>query len=246
MLKYTSTCIMSILLLLNLICVARADARGNLHAPYDALLRRYVHNGTVDYSGLLKERSALRNYLDTLSAVQQSTFDAWSTNEQIAYLINLYNAATLELILQYYPIRSIRDIKTSYKDPWNIPFIRLFNNTVTLDYIEHTILRKRYKEPRIHAALVCAATSCPPLRREAYQGITLEKQLNTQVVDFLSKKDALQIDTTKNIIRLSSIFDWYAQDFDSVPAFIQQYVDKNVKDAVIEYLPYDWSLNDKQ
>ena len=246
MLKYISTYVVFILLILGLACITQANNHSDLHATYSALLKRYVHDGTINYRSLLRERSVLHNYLETLSTVSRSTFDAWNTNEQLAYLINLYNAATLELILQHYPVRSIRDIKTSYKDPWNIPFITLFNRKVTLDYIEHEVLRKQYKEPRIHAALVCAATSCPPLRQEAYQGITLEKQLDTQVIDFLKKKDALQIDTTKNIIRLSSIFDWYAQDFDSVPAFIQQYVDQNIEDATIEYLPYDWSLNDRQ
>ena len=173
---------------------------------------------------------------------------SWTSDEQIAFWINAYNAFTIKLILKYYPIKSIKDIGSSIQipfvnTPWDIKFIRIGKDRLDLNNIEHGILRKRFKDPRIHMALVCASKSCPVLLDEAYEPSKLDTQLTQQSKAFLADKSRNQVSSTNP--KVSMIFKWYAMDFDNVREFINRYsVTKINPKSEIEYLDYDWSLNE--
>ena len=255
-----------------------ASAEEGLHSTFDNLLSEYVtpiSNGTstqVNYDGFKKERTRLNEYLAQLAKVKQSTFDSWSKNKQLAFLINAYNAYTIELILTEYPdIDSIRDLGSFFSSPWKKEIAPLLGENRTLDEIEHELIRgtnqstKTYNEPRIHFAVNCASIGCPALREEAYTGDKLDEQLEAQTKRFLA--DASRNKMSENTLHLSKIFDWYREDFDresgswrgtsTLNAFILLYKDamqlteaqvtsleKNTAD--IEYLDYDWALNAAQ
>ena len=255
-----------------------ASAEEGLHSTFDNLLSEYVtpiSNGTstqVNYDGFKKERTRLNEYLAQLAKVKQSTFDSWSKNKQLAFLINAYNAYTIELILTEYPdIDSIRDLGSFFSSPWKKEIAPLLGENRTLDEIEHELIRgtnqstKIYNEPRIHFAVNCASVGCPALREEAYTGDKLDEQLEAQTKRFLA--DASRNKMSDNTLHLSKIFDWYREDFDrengswrgtsTLNAFILLYKDamqlteaqvsalKN-DTADIEYLDYDWALNAAQ
>jgi hypothetical protein len=238
------------------------------HAGYDRLLKRFVTDGRVDYKGLKADGGALDHYLDGVAGVSEATFNAWGEADRLAFLINLYNAATLKLILNHYPVDSIKDIGGFFKGPWSQPAVRLFGGTITLDNLEHDIIRKQYDEPRIHLALVCAAKSCPPLRSEAYVGPSLDAQLDDQTRRFLASPAGFRIDRSRNTVYFSSVFKWYGEDFvgefspssgftglddteRAVANFCSRYLPATAGDYLkvggysVKYLDYDWSLNGK-
>jgi len=207
------------------------------HAPFSELLKQYVSAaGNVNYAGLKKEHSALKAYLNTLS--QNAPSDSWSRNEQLAYWINAYNAVTLNLILENYPLATITDLDKG--KPWDKKVVTLGGVTYSLNQIENEIIRPRFQEPRIHFAVNCAASSCPPLRNEAFVASKLEEQLEEQTRSFLRSEayNALSGQT----FRASKIFDWYGEDFGDLNKFIGKYLDLPA-DAKIEFTNYDWSLN---
>lgn len=221
------------------------------HRPWTQLLRKHVDAaGMVSYEGFIEDRAALKAYLDTLAAHHPDK-DSWSKDEQLAYWINTYNAFTIELILQHYPLESIKDIKRwnipFLNTPWTIKFIKLGGKKYTLDKIEHRIIRKQFEEPRIHFALVCAAVSCPKLRREAYVAEKLDTQLQEQGRDFLSADSKNSIATDK--LELSAIFNWFSGDFKTngtLIEYIRQFTDVEIQDdANISYKDYNWQLNDQ-
>lgn len=246
---------------------ALADGFDRTYAAYDALLKRFVSDDArVDYLALKADRKALDQFLDNAAKVSQEGFDSWPQPEQLAFLINLYNAATLQLIIDHYPVKSIKDIGGLLKGPWDQPVVRLFGRTITLNNLEHDILRKRYGEPRIHLALVCAAKGCPPLRREAYMGQRLDPQLDDQARRYLSSPAGLRIDRKGRTVFFSSIFKWYGEDFvakytppsgfsgldateRAVAGFCSAYLDApgraflSAGNYRVRYLDYDWSLN---
>lgn len=219
------------------------------HSAYDAVLKRYVNSkGMVDYTGLKENRSSLDAYLQKTGAVSEAQFDSWSEDEQIAFLTNVYNAETLQYIIDNYPLESIKDLGGLLSSAWDKKNVILFGEKTTLNKVEHDILRVDYDEPRIHFALVCAAMSCPPLRREAYTGAKLDSQLDDQARTFLaeSNKNRVEGDT----VYLSSIFDWYGKDFakgdDALKAALNPWFKADISDKEIEYTDYDWSLNDQK
>jgi hypothetical protein len=220
-----------------------------LHQPWDELLKKHVNNkGLVDYKGFMKDRAALKHYLDLLN--KYSPQDNWSRSQQIAYWINAYNAFTIELILEHYPVKSIKDIAGNiYKinTPWDIKFIRIGGEKYDLNNIEHGILRKKFDDPRIHFALVCASISCPRLRNEAFTSPKLESQLEAAGKEFLNDPAKNKISTERAY--LSKYFSWYKGDFTknaSLTAFINRYsntkIDRNTR---ISYLDYNWKLNEQ-
>lgn len=238
------------------------------HAGYDALLKRFVADGRVDYQGLKSDPSALDHYLDSLAGISEAAFNAWAESERLAFLINLYNAATLKLIIDHYPVDSIKDIGSFFKGPWDQEVVRLFDKTITLDNLEHDIIRKDYSEPRIHMALVCAAKGCPTLRSEAYVAEKLDAQLDDQSRRFLTSPAGLRIDRGSKRVYFSSIFKWYGKDFVGrfSPATGFSGLDKTERAVAhfssgylsaadggylksggysVKYLDYDWSLNEK-
>lgn len=211
----------------------------------DELLMQHVENGRVDYKAIQKNPQPLKSYLAEAGAVKEGEFNTWETDEQLAFLINLYNASTLQLVIDHYPVKSIKDIRSWFKGPWDQPAVVLFGKTTTLNALEHDIIRKRYHEPRIHMALVCAAKGCPPLRNEAYTAEKLDAQLADQCRIYLASSAGLAVDRTRGVARISSIFKWYGDDFPSVQGFIEKYSEKSLKGLKIRYIDYDWSLNER-
>ena len=213
------------------------------HAVLGRVLTTYTDAGRVDYRALKEKPQALKQYLAEAGAVSEAEFMAWDKQEQLAFLINLYNAATLQLVIDHYPVESIKKIGSFFKGPWDQPVVPLFGQTITLDELEHDVIRKRFKEPRIHMALVCAARGCPPLRGEAYTGDRLDQQLDDQSRRYLASAAGLVINKAKGEARISSIFKWYGDDFPSVEQFAEKYSGKSIQGLKIRYLAYDWSLN---
>ncbi|GDY25835.1 hypothetical protein AHAT_17250 [Agarivorans sp. Toyoura001] len=244
-----------VLILISLIASPLALAESFDHSQWDGLLKEYVHwpvanqESRVDYANF--DRQELQAYLDKLASITQSEFDAWSDNEQLAFLINAYNAYTVQYILSAYPnITSIRDLGNLFQSPWKKKRFMLFGEKVSLDHIEHDLIRPGYNNPHIHAAVVCAAISCPPLQSVAYTGDAVEQQIKQAFKEFL-QSNKNHYDKESNRLKLSSIFKWYKGDFGkSLNNYLSDYaVDlrmtpEQMKAAKISYLDYDWSLND--
>lgn len=220
------------------------------HEVWTQLLRRHVRQGKVDYPGFQQDRSLLQQYLHLLSANAPNPRH-WSIPEQLAYWINAYNAFTVELVLRYYPLDSINlpgpQLQGSQVNTvWDLKFFTIAGLKMTLNTIEHQILRQHYEEPRIHFAINCASFSCPRLREEAFTGDELEEQLQDQARDFVNDpvKNRVQVAQAE----LSQIFEWFADDFmkkRSLPEYINQFARTPMRtDAPITYIPYNWGLNE--
>ena len=210
------------------------------HAPFSALLKRYVSAaGQVDYAGLRGDAEALRAYLGTLA--QNPPTDDWSRDERLAYWINAYNAATLRLIVDNYPVAKITDLDGG--KPWDVKRVELGDATYSLNQIENEIIRPRFGEPRIHFAVNCAAASCPPLRNEAYVASKLDAQLEEQTRAFVN--DARYNRLSGASPRVSKIFDWYGEDFGDLRAFLARYARGGVAAGEIGFADYNWALNGK-
>ena len=225
------------------------------HGAWQALLRKNVivieggKASQVRYDGMAKERAALQGYLASLSQVGEKDFEAWPRAEQMAFLINAYNAFTVEKILTRYPeIRSIWDFGKLFGNPFKDEFFSLLGRRASLDFVEHGVLRKRYREPRIHFALNCASVGCPMLREEAYVAARLEAQLEEQALRFLSDRSRNRYAGAR--LEVSRIFDWYREDFEPREAFFGRYAAALGAPASglprglpLTFLEYDWSLN---
>ena len=191
----------------------QANAFDHSHALFATVLEKYVSDGAVDYKGLKADVDGLKSYLDGLAAVPEATFNDWSRPDQLAFLLNVYNAATLQLVIEHYPVTSIKDIGSSFKSPWRLPWVRLFGRTITLDTLEHRIIRPRFHDPAVHFALVCAAKGCPPLRSEPFVGSRLKEQFTDQARSFLAQSGKNRVDPPRHTVYLSPIFKWYREDF---------------------------------
>jgi uncharacterized membrane protein YdjX (TVP38/TMEM64 family) len=222
------------------------------HSRFDALLRTHVDaEGLVDYAGLKGAHAELDAYIGSLAA---APFENLARDEKLALLINAYNAFTLRLVLDHWPLASIRDIPTEQR--WDARRWRLAGETLSLNQIEHERIRPRFQEPRIHFALVCAARGCPPLRPEAYTGARLESQLLDQARRVHSDGRWLRFDPSTGELRLTELYKWYGSDFRRVAASVSEYVALHappVRSALdagrrveILWIPYDWSLNEKR
>ena len=226
---------------------------GQTHALFTSVLTNYVKDARVDYAALKAQPQDLTRYLDQVAAVSKAEFKKWSEPEQIAFLANAYNAYTLRLIIDHYPLKSIKDIGSFFQGPWDQPVVKLFGETITLNTLEHKILRVDYAEPRLHFALVCAAKGCPPLRNEAYVGVRLNEQLNDQGKQFLAETAKNRVEAAEHTVYLSPIFKWYAGDFEkksgSVLAALKPYWPAKpvagYEEFEIRYTGYDWSLNEQ-
>jgi Protein of unknown function, DUF547 len=254
--------------------VATAQSFDHSHAALTTLLKKHVvvidggKSSQVNYAALGKERAALKSYLDVLSAVADADFKTWSKAQQMAFLINAYNGYTLELILQNYPTKSIKDIGGTFDNRWKRKFFKLLGGESFLDKIEHDTLRKpgAYNEPRVHFAVNCASVGCPPLREEAFTADKLDKQLEEQAVRFLSDHSRNRFANGK--LEVSMIFKWFKEDWESgykgfdgktapiksrneyFARYAKQLADSPADQAKIaegkidiSYLDYDWLLN---
>lgn len=236
-----------------LFAFASSAQSGVSHELFNELLQAYVdEDGWVNYKGLGKDRTRLKSYLRMLESNEPK--DSWTEDEQLAYWINAYNAYTLELILEHYPVSSIKDIGAKIKipfvnTPWDIKFIKIGEEELDLNNIEHGIIRKEFDEPRIHFALVCAAYSCPKLQNTAFVPQRLDAQLTKAAKDFLSTPEKNEIKSSSKA-SLSKLFSWYRGDFTkktSLVEYINQYADiKLDKRADIDFKDYDWALNEQK
>ncbi len=220
------------------------------HQKFSDLLKDYTsRNGyqvSVNYKELKKNSEKLKAYLSELEALSKNDFEGFSKNQKLAFWINAYNAYTLKLIIDHYPIDSIKDVGSIFTGPWDQKFITLFGKEMTLNDIEHSTIRKDFEEPKIHFAVNCASKGCPSLKQEAYVGSKLDQQLESATKNFLENKKKNFYDESKNTLFISKIFKWYGDDFKekfgSPKKFIQGYI-KTQKNVQIEYLDYDWKLN---
>jgi len=238
-----------------LFCLSAGYGYGHFdHSIYDSLLKTHVTEGLVDYSAL-KQDPSLDQYL---ALIAQADLGSLATrNEQLAFWTNAYNAYTLKLITINFPLDSIMDIKEEgYESPWDIPLVKVAGKQYTLDQIENEIIRPKFKDPRIHYALVCAARSCPKLRNEAYVGVRLEEQFEEQSRWFMIHRNTF--DQKSKVAKLSSVFDWYSVDFgeniQETLKWIIPYVEPSLANSLkqhpksweISFSEWDWRLNIKK
>jgi hypothetical protein len=263
-----------LLLLVPLGALAQFD---HSHAAWNALLKKHVvvlsdgKASQVRYADFAKDRAQLKAYLDSVSRVTEAEFKSWTRPQQMAFLINAYNAFTIEKILTRYPdLKSIRDFGTVFGNPWKDKFFTLLGKPSYLDQIEHEILRAKgvYGEPRVHFAVNCASIGCPSLREEAYVPDRLDPQLEEQTRRFLSDRSRNRYNEQSGQLEVSKIFDWFKEDWqsgnkgiavsaepiDSREQFFARYAklladkpDAQAKvaeqKAGLAFLDYDWGLN---
>lgn len=247
------------------------------HSGFDSLLQKYVAGGLVNYQALKADSLPLQNYLRQLEEVNPGEFKNWPLEEQMVFWINAYNAITLEGIVRNYPIKrgslvarmffpknSIRQISGF----WDTVFIKVMGRELTLNQIEHEILRKQFKDPRIHFVIVCASIGCPDLESRAFFAENLDQRLDDATRNFINNPGKARLDREKDVLYLSSIFDWYKEDFTAsneaekqyrkyskaekgLIEFVIQYVPETDREYIIQnqpkikYLDYDWSLNEQ-
>ena len=239
------------------------------YAAWETLLKKHVKwspdgkQSRMDYRALAAERSALQAVLAEWSAVTPAQFAAFSRDQQKAFLINAYNGFTAELILTKYPgLKSIKDIGSLLQSPWKNKFFTLLGEQRYLDWIEHEQLRPKYNDPRVHGAVNCASIGCPALRPDAFTAQKLDAQLSDGMIRFMGDRTRNRYNAQTGKLEVSSIFKWFREDFEKgqrgfskledVFAF---YADQLTDDAAsrdklraktvgINFLDYDWSLND--
>jgi hypothetical protein len=221
------------------------------HSGFDRLLKKHVNDqGLVNYQGFKAAEKEFNQYLAALS--NNALAASWSKSGQMAYWINACNAYTIRLILDHYPVKSIKDIGSKIKIPFvTTPWAAFFSiggKKMSPANIEHSILRKKYADPRIHFARVCAFISCPRLRNEAYTATTLDRQLDEQGRDFLSNPSKNKVG--KDAAQLSEYFDWYKGDWNNYGQSVTQWVNrysptKMVSTARATFPDYNWPLNEQ-
>ncbi len=216
------------------------------HQLWDVLTRKHISaDGKVNYAGFLSDKKQVEQYLNELKEMH-SELTSWNKRKQLAYWINMYNAVTVKLIIDNYPVSSITELKGG--KPWDTPLIELSGTSYTLNVIENKIIRPKYKEPRIHFAVNCAAKSCPKIMNKAWTEHNLERALTAQTKAFLANKE--QNTLQENNLVISKIFDWYKADFGAsnqgIIEFINTYSNKEIDlNATVSFNEYDWSLNSK-
>lgn len=209
------------------------------HSIFDGLLRQHVSaSGAVNYTGFKADKAKLQSYLDILAANPPKA--DWGRGKAMAYWINAYNAFTIKLIVDNYPLGSITDLDGG--NPWDKSRIKLGGQTYSLNQIEKEILLKKYKDARVHFAVNCAAKSCPALLNSAWTASNLESNFERQTKAFINNTQFNDIKAKS--AKVSKIFEWYADDFGDVKAFINKYANTQLKpNAKIEYMEYNWKLN---
>ncbi|MEM9181865.1 MAG: DUF547 domain-containing protein [Pseudomonadota bacterium] len=231
-------------------------------AEYKTLLKGAVRfndertASEVDYAWLADRRQDLKGVLEALSGVAQETYNQWPESAQLAFLINAYNAFTLELILTRYPdLESIKDLGSLFRSPWKQEFFTLLGAERSLDEVEHEMIRGTFAEPRIHAAVNCASCGCPALLAEPFAAATLDEQLATAMGGFLADRQRNYYDTASGRVWVSPIFDWYEEDFAAAEGTLENYLvtysdrlglppTTPASDLKVKFTDYDWQLND--
>ncbi len=245
------------------------------HSIYDSLLKKYVKYGRVDYKGFKASAEEFDTYLKELGSISETDYSNWSREEKLSFWINAYNAFTIKAIIDNYPIKgSVFSIypRTSIlqiNGVWDKLQFQAVGKTVTLEEIEHEILRKQFKEPRIHFAIVCASLGCPDLRSEAYSADIINEQLESAAIEFVNNPEkGVKINSADKVVKISKIFKWFGEDFIAGYGNTELFKDRDTKDRAvlnfvrknltydekkaflendqfkISYLNYDWSLNE--
>lgn len=233
--------------------IPKGDKKPIEHTEWTSLLKKHVDNdGFVDYKGFIRDSAELNDYLEKLS--NNAPAKNWSKNDKFAYWINAYNAFTVKLIVDNYPVKSIKDLGPEnpiifVNTVWDKKFFTIGGKEMTLNTIEHKILRKKFDDARVHFAINCASYSCPKLRTEAFEASKLDAQLTDQAIDFLSDKRKNKVSTDQP--QLSSIFKWFDKDFtkngQTKIQFINKFSPVKINDnADLSYLDYNWELNEKK
>ncbi|MBC74574.1 MAG: hypothetical protein CME64_01020 [Halobacteriovoraceae bacterium] len=226
------------------------------HSLFSKVLNKVVIDkgaeSKVNYTKLKTNQGDLKTYLDALSGVSKGDYKSLTQDQRLAFLINAYNAFTLKLIIDNYPVDSIKDIGGFFSSPWKKRFFKLLDEKMHLDQIEHEIIRKDFNEPRIHFAVVCASIGCPKLHNTAYTASNLDSKLELATKQFLKDSTRNRYNRSKNEFQVSKIFDWYDENFGdtlSLKRFLNKHMQlglstDKLKKASLSYLDYDWSLND--
>ncbi|MFT4710018.1 MAG: hypothetical protein ACI9D0_000624 [Bacteroidia bacterium] len=230
------------------------------HQLLSELLGQYVTPGGVRYADLSKDTDKLNRYLAMVQSITPVELETWTRNQRYAFWINTYNAHILALIVDNYPLDSIRDLGGAvFGKVWDLELIPMgahnpdgSGDSLSLGDIEHEILRPEFRDARVHAAINCASESCPPLLAEAFVADKLEAQLSGAMAAFLQDPSRNRIDPVAGALELSSIFDWFAEDFELEDAGIRNYVSRHaglsstewIAEASLGYLDYSWALND--
>jgi Protein of unknown function, DUF547 len=239
---------------------ARAFAFDHSHPLFTQVLAKYlVADGRVKYRTLKADvtsqpKHPLLQYLSETSELKKAEYETFSNEQKMAFLINSYNAFTLKLVIDHYPVKSIKDIGSLFKSPWKKEFFSLLEGEIkTLDAIEHDYLRAQFKDARIHAAINCASLSCPRLQPVAFTADKLGAQLDSAALEWLNDPARNHFDKTSHTMTLSKIFNWFEKDFvhgyGGISGFIKKFGPPLAKDlaiqkAKIKFLTYDWKLNE--
>ncbi len=247
-----------------LLMLAMAPAQAFDHATWNELLEKHVSwvrggdAAAVDYEGFAQDRDELKRYLAQLSDLEQDRYDEMNRDQKLAFLINAYNAFTVELILRHYPeIDSIKEIGNLFRQPWDIEFFELLGEERKLNELEHKMIRVWFDEPLIHFVVNCASVGCPALRPEALTGEHLDRQMHDSARRFLGDASRNRFDAEEDELQVSPIFDWYGKDFKAsggVKGFLANYAEqlsdnKETRLRIrngnydLEYTSYDWDLN---
>lgn len=248
------------------------------YSNYDTVLKKFVNEkAMVNYSKLKAQRHQLDAFAASLGRLSRQTYEQWNEKHKIAFWLNAYNGLTLKSIIDNYPIKSSwlksriwpRNSIRQISGVWDKITFNVMGKKLTLEHIEHEILRKKFDEPRIHMAMVCAAMGCPPLRGEPYIGDKLDEQLDDQTRRFLNNPEKFKINSIKNTLYLSEIFKWFSEDFvgkygskrkigrnDKEMSAVLNFIARHLNDAQkkyvlagkyeIKYIGYDWSLNEQR
>jgi hypothetical protein len=237
------------------------------HEKWSRFLQKHVvmhqHTSAVKYKSIKSAPGDLQEYLNSLESVTKKEFGRFAENEKLAFLINAYNAFTIKLIIDHYPIKTIKDagersLANPTASPWKTKFFKLLEEERYLDNIEHELIRKSFNEPRIHFALVCASIGCPALRNEAYTAAQLDSQLEDASTNFLSDQSRNHFISNGNKLEISSIFKWYGDDFRKKYGSLENFIGPRISSipeqqklitttkVIINFQDYNWSLNDEK
>lgn len=265
-------------LITDIVFAVEQDKQRFSYDDYAIVLKDYVDNeGMVNYKKLKAQSQKLESFIASMDKLDPNSYSKYGDKKRIAFWLNAYNALTLKAIIDNYPIKasffksaiypknSIRQIS----GVWDETTFKVMGKNYTLEQIEHKILRKEFKEPRIHMAMVCAAMGCPPLLNEPYEGRKLDEQLNNRALRFLGNPDKFKINRKNGRVYLSPILKWFADDFvnkygteehigkqskktSAILNFTADYLEKSDREYIlagefkIKYLKYDWSLNEQR
>ncbi len=233
------------------------------YGAWGRTLKDDTKNGLVDYVALGKSPDMLRAHFQAIRDVSRDAYETWSREQKIAFWINTYNAAAIQTVLNHYPLKKGLSWKAlafpansiqQIPNVWDRKFIEVFGKKISLNHIEHEILRKEFQEPRIHFALVCASLGCPVLRDEPYVAQKLDAQLDDQVARFLADTGKFRYDVNNRTLHLSPIFKWFTEDFKKaggITAFLKAHLPQELGQKLadntdIRWLKYDWSLNERK